>query len=145
MLLQLHWTYPIFYTDRFSGDLKNGTGYPTFDAYNSTSPAVWGQSDSHFCCSQWKVGCQTVANHGVRPITITAQLRLASCRASSSTSALHRAVTSYLNLTIVSNQPLFVRDSILWSPTVGATLLLLKYMVGPGVTRLRWLDFSRWQ
>lgn len=64
------WIDPIFDANSTSGDLKNGTGYPTFDAYNSTSPAVWGQSDSHFCCSEWLVGCKTAATHGVRSIPI---------------------------------------------------------------------------
>jgi hypothetical protein len=75
------WPDPIFYANRFSGDLKNGTGYPTFDAYNSTSPAVWGQSDSHFCCASWLVGCKSVAAHGVRSFSMAkyrAQSTLAS-------------------------------------------------------------------
>ena len=29
------------------------TGYPTFDAYNSTSPDVWGKSNTHYCCRHW--------------------------------------------------------------------------------------------
>jgi hypothetical protein len=41
-----------------SGDLSNGTGWPTFDAYNSTSQAYWGRSDGHYCCSKWSMGCK---------------------------------------------------------------------------------------
>lgn len=48
-----------------SHDLSNGTGYPTFDAYVSTSPAQWGQGDDHFCCARWRMGCLTKENHGV--------------------------------------------------------------------------------
>ena len=47
-----------------SGTLSNGTGYPTFDAYNATSPAVWAKSDEHFCCASWKVGCQSIFHFG---------------------------------------------------------------------------------
>eukprot|EP00041_Stephanoeca_diplocostata_P021776 m.513859 g.513859 ORF g.513859 m.513859 type:complete len:644 (-) comp21909_c0_seq5:122-2053(-) len=48
-----------------SSDLRNGRGHPTFDAYNSTAPAVWEHSDTHFCCARFSVGCQTKHVHGV--------------------------------------------------------------------------------
>lgn len=47
-----------------SSDLSNGPGHPTFDAYNATSPAVWGQSDEHFCCEHWRSGCMSTFSYG---------------------------------------------------------------------------------
>jgi hypothetical protein len=47
-----------------SGDLSDGTGYPTFDAYNATSPTVWGRSDANYCCEKWRVGCLSTFNYG---------------------------------------------------------------------------------
>ena len=48
-----------------SSDLRNGAGNPTYDAYNSTSPALWETSNSHFCCKEWSMGCLTKSMHGV--------------------------------------------------------------------------------
>lgn len=48
-----------------SGDLSNGPGNPTFDAYNSTSPLVWEASNDHYCCSRWSMGCRNKSIHGV--------------------------------------------------------------------------------
>lgn len=47
-----------------SGDLSNGPGYPTFDAYIATSPAVWGSSDTNYCCKTWRVGCHSTFHYG---------------------------------------------------------------------------------
>ena len=56
-----------------SSDLSNGTGYPTFDAYNATAPQHWGQSDSHFCCTAWRAGCKTTQSFGtLDPVAVTA-------------------------------------------------------------------------
>eukprot|EP00051_Salpingoeca_urceolata_P007730 m.100038 g.100038 ORF g.100038 m.100038 type:complete len:580 (+) comp15373_c1_seq2:174-1913(+) len=47
-----------------SSNLTNGAGYPTFDAYVSTSPGVWGRSDTHFCCVHWHQGCNKTQSFG---------------------------------------------------------------------------------
>lgn len=49
-----------------SSSLDNATGAsPTLDAYVSTSSAaLWGASDDHFCCSRWAVGCKTPQTAG---------------------------------------------------------------------------------
>jgi len=48
-----------------SSDLSNGPGHPTFDAYNSTAPDVWEQSNDHYCCRHWSMGCLRKSLHGV--------------------------------------------------------------------------------
>lgn len=47
-----------------SAALDNGTHYPTYAAYLSTSPDVWGSNDQHYCCDQWRLGCATHVSHG---------------------------------------------------------------------------------
>eukprot|EP00039_Didymoeca_costata_P012770 m.185654 g.185654 ORF g.185654 m.185654 type:complete len:591 (+) comp15579_c0_seq2:183-1955(+) len=45
--------------------LSNGTGYPTFDAYVSTSSPAFGTSNDHYCCETWSVGCSGIKRiHG---------------------------------------------------------------------------------
>lgn len=47
-----------------TGNLSNGAGHPTFDAYVATSPAHWGVSDDHFCCVTWRMGCKSKSGTG---------------------------------------------------------------------------------
>ena len=49
-------------------DLHNASGTPTYDAYTSTSPALWGRSSTHYCCSKWAVGC--AAEESRRPLLV---------------------------------------------------------------------------
>ena len=39
------------------GNLTNGRGHATYDAYAATSPMTWNVTTTHYCCSQWGVGC----------------------------------------------------------------------------------------
>lgn len=41
-------------------DLSTLEQYPTGLAYLATSPAVWGQNSTNYCCQQAGVGCRTV-------------------------------------------------------------------------------------
>ena len=38
-------------------DLSNASGHETWEAYVSTSPAVFGKSSGHYCCERWQTGC----------------------------------------------------------------------------------------
>jgi hypothetical protein len=38
--------------------LSNCTGLETFDAYVATAPGVFGITSNHYCCINWKVGCE---------------------------------------------------------------------------------------
>ena len=40
-----------------AGNLSNADGYPTYEAYKSTSPRVWAHRSDHWCCTQYQVGC----------------------------------------------------------------------------------------
>lgn len=47
-----------------SGNLTNGAGHPTFDAYVATSPMNWDTNNNHFCCTTWRMGCLDKQGHG---------------------------------------------------------------------------------
>ena len=38
-------------------NLEGAENYPTFEAYLSTSEALWEKSDDHYCCRELKLGC----------------------------------------------------------------------------------------
>lgn len=38
-------------------DLSDALSYETFQAYSSTTPANWGNSDNHYCCEKHQLGC----------------------------------------------------------------------------------------
>ena len=37
--------------------LQNGAQYPTYQAYLSTGPQVWGKRNDHYCCQNAHLGC----------------------------------------------------------------------------------------
>lgn len=39
------------------GNLSNGKGHATFDAYAATAPGVYGVDGSNYCCTAWGWGC----------------------------------------------------------------------------------------
>jgi hypothetical protein len=43
-----------------AGELLQGAGnLPTYQAYLSTGPKVWGQTSNHYCCQQYRLGCDS--------------------------------------------------------------------------------------